>query len=77
MDKLEFNQIVTYDGYTFRITGFRLPNTVYLKPVGITKKVFGSKTIMVKAEEIGGEYQLLNNYQNLSKITKKDLTFIE
>ncbi len=71
MDKLEFNQIVTYDGYTFRITGFRLPNTVYLKPVGITKKVFGSKTIMVKAEEIGGLDDIHNHTRMVSLQAKK------
>ena len=71
MDKLEFNQIVTYDGYTFRISGFRLPDKVYLKPVGITKKVFGSKTIMAKAEEIGGLDDIHNHTRMVSLPTKK------
>jgi hypothetical protein len=51
---LELDQIVVYEGYEFRVSGFRYPDRVYLKPVGITKKVYGSKEILVKEELING-----------------------
>jgi hypothetical protein len=48
----EINQIVTYEGYEFRISGFRYPDKVYLKPIGLTKKVYGSKEILVNIDKI-------------------------
>jgi len=44
-------QIVIYDGYNFRVTGFRLPDKVYIKPVGITKKVY-RKEIIINVNEL-------------------------
>lgn len=51
LSDLTINQTVTYEGYTFRVTGFRQPGTVYLKPVGIAKKVYRGE-IAVKVAEL-------------------------
>lgn len=51
LSDLTIDQPVKYDGYNFRVTGFRTLDTVYLKPIGMAKKVYRGE-IAVKVAEL-------------------------
>lgn len=49
----KIDEIVRYNGYNFRVTGFREPDTLYVKPVGIAKKIYRGE-MAVKIMDLEG-----------------------
>jgi transcriptional regulator with XRE-family HTH domain len=60
INDLSLEQIVKYNGYNFRVTGFRTPDIVYIKPVGIAKKVYRGEIAVKISGLLGINFDRMN-----------------